>query len=151
MCLIGTISPGATVGLDVVAPTPPGFPATPGLGIVVTLSSAGNDNVVGTAGPVVVAPTPGQSAGFVPPGGTISTGTNATPENNTVASFRLPKSGAVAPIYLRAEAGGVASCCAVKACSGKVLFLSQFGGYRNKLSPAGTNITGATAVARQGP
>ena len=148
-CLIGAIAPGASVGLDVVAQTPTGYASSP-VGVVTMVSSAGNDNVSGTAGPAVVPPTPGQAFGYVAPGGTISTGTTATPENNTVASFTLPNAGLGSLIELRSETTGVATFCAGQQCSGKILFLSPFEGYRNPRSPAKLKITWDKTVAGAG-
>ena len=150
ICSIGSIGVGETVTLDIVAQTPPGFPASPSLGILVTLSGTGIDPIQSSAGSAVVAPTPGEAIGFVPPGGTISTGTNATPENNTVASFTLPNTGTGAPITLRAETEGVATFCGGKACSGKILFLSPFEGYTNPRQPARLKITWDKSVAGRG-
>ncbi len=148
-CLIGAIAPGASVGLDVVAQTPTGYASSP-VAVVTTVSSAGNSDVSGTAGPAVVPPTPGQAFGYVPPGGTISTGTTATPENNTVASFTLPNAGPGSLIELRSETAGVGTFCAGQQCSGKILFLSPFEGYRNPHSPAKLKITWDKTVAGAG-
>ena len=148
-CLIGAIAPGASVGLDVVAQTPTGYASSP-VAVITTVSSAGNSDVSGTAGPAVVPPTPGQAFGYVPPGGTISTGTTATPTNNTVASFTLPNAGPGSLIELRSETAGVATFCAGQQCSGKILFLSPFEGYRNPRSPAKLKITWDKTVAGAG-
>ena len=94
----------------------------------------------------MVPPTPGQAFGYVPPGGTISTGTTATPTNNTVASFTLPNTGPGSLIELRSETTGVATFCAGQQCSGKILFLSPFEGYRNPRSPAKLEITWVVPV-----
>ncbi len=148
-CLIGAIAPGASVGLDVVAQTPTGYAVSP-VGVVTTASSAGNSDVSGTAGPAVVPSTPGQAFGYVQPGGTISTGITATPENNTVASFTLPNSGPGSLIELRSETAGVGTFCGGQLCSGKILFLSPFEGYRNPRSPAKLKITWDKTVAGNG-
>lgn len=148
-CLIGAIAPGSSVGLDVVAQTPAGYASSP-VAVVTTVSSAGHSDVSGTAGPAVVPPTPGQAFGYVPPGGTISTGTSATPTNTTVASFTLPNTGPGSLIELRSETAGVATFCAGQQCSGKILFLSPFEGYRNPRSPAKLKITWDKTVAGAG-
>lgn len=116
----------------------------------VTPTSAGHSDVSGTAGPAVVAPTPGQAFGYVPPGGTISTGTTATPTNTTVASFTLPNTGPGSLIELRSETSGVATFCAGQQRSGKILFLSPFEGYRNPRLPAKLKITWDKTVAGAG-
>ncbi len=149
LCLIGAIAPGANVGLDVVAQTPPAT-AVSTIAVVTTVSSAGHPDVSSTAGPVTVPPAPGQAVGYVSPGGTISTGTTATPGNNTVASFTLPNSGPGALIELRSESAGVATFCAGQACSGKILFVSPFEGYRNPRSPAKLKITWDKSVVGAG-
>jgi|GEM_PF-2507160 conserved repeat domain len=150
ICLIGAIPAGGTVNLDVVEQTPTNFAPFANAGILVTLHGLGIDPVNDVTGPDVVPPTPGEAIGFVPPGGTISTGTNATPENNTVASFRLPNSGGGAPIVLRTETDGVATFCGGSTCSGKILFLSPFEGYTNKRAPARLKVTWDKTVAGKG-
>lgn len=150
ICLIGTIPAGGSVAMDVIAQTPPGFPPTSSLGIGVSLVGTGIAPVSQTNGPAVTAATGDEAAGFVPPGGTISTGTNATPEHNTVASFRLPKSGSGAPIVLRAEADGTGTFCGGEPCSGKTIFLSPFSGYTNPKAPAVLKITWDKTVAGRG-
>ena len=149
LCLIGAIAPGASVGLDVVIQTPAAS-AVSTIAVVATVSSAGHPNVSGTAGPVAVPAAPGQAVGYVPPGGTISTGTTATPTNTTVASFTLPNAGPGSLIELRSETTGVATFCAGQQCSGKILFLSPFEGYRNPRSPAKLKITWDKTVAGAG-
>ena len=150
VCSIGAIPVDGTVTLEVVEQTPANFPPSTNAGILVTLHGDGIDPVNEVTGPDVVAPTPGTAVGFVAPGGTISTGTSATPENNTVASFKLPNSGGGAPIELRAETDGVATFCGASPCSGKILFLSPFEGYTNKRSPARLKITWDKTVAGKG-
>ncbi len=150
ICLIGTIPAGSTVTLDVVGQTPPGFPPTSSLGIGVSLAGSGIDPIQQTGGPAVTAATGNEAAGFVPPGGTISTGTEATPENNTIAGFRLPNSGAGAPIVLRAETEGAATFCGGRACRGKIMFLSPFAGYDDPHHAPLLTITWDKTVAGKG-
>jgi hypothetical protein len=116
----------------------------------IVVLSTGHDPVSDQFGPTVSAAAPGTAAGYVPPGGTISTGTTATPTDTTVASFQLPNAGPGAPIVLRAETAGVGTFCAGQPCSGKILFLSPFTGYTNPRSPAKLKITWDKTVAGNG-
>jgi hypothetical protein len=118
--------------------------------VLVDVTSTGGATASGTGGPTLVAPTPGTAVGFVPPGGSISTGTSPTAQNNTVATFTLPNSGPGAPITLRAETAGVGTFCGGLACSGKILFLSPFSGYTNTRHPAVLKIVYDKTVAGRG-
>ena len=150
VCLIGTFAAGANVGLDVVVNVPAVTPSgqAPGIGVVVT--GVGIDPAGAVASPTVITLAPGSVQGFVLPGETIATGTTATPADNTIAAFRLPKSGIGAPIELRVETAGTATFCGGKACSGKIVFLSPFAGYTNPRQPARLYLTWDKTVAGRG-
>ncbi len=148
ICLFGDLVSGGVIGLDVTMQSPTGASGAFATSIVVLSDSAAPVN--DQSGPSVAAAAPGTAAGYVPPGGTISTGTTATPSDPTVASLRLPNSGAGAPIELRAETTGVTTFCAGQPCSGKILFLSPFTGYTNPRSPARLTITWDKTVAGNG-
>ena len=53
-------------------------------------------------------------------------------------------------IELRSQTAGAATFCADQACSGKLLFLSPFEGYRNPRLPAKLKITWDKSVAGNG-
>jgi hypothetical protein len=95
----------------------------------------------------VVAATPGSASGFVPPGGSISNGQVASPGNNTVATFTLPRSGTGAPISL-VESGGATYCAGT--CTGKSTFLSAFAGYNDPNKPATLTIRWDRTVLGRG-
>ncbi len=147
-CLFGDLVAGGVVSIDAVVQSPAGasgpFPTT------IAANANGAAPVSDQFGPTVTAAAPGPAVGFVAPGGTISTGTTATPTDNTVASFRIPNSGVGAPIELRAETAGATTFCGGQPCSGKILFLSPFTGYTNPRSPARLTITWDKTVAGAG-
>ncbi|MGZ4676995.1 MAG: beta strand repeat-containing protein [Acidimicrobiia bacterium] len=149
ICLVGTIAPGATATIDVVAGTG-SLPAGSTLSTALDVRASGSDPIPGSESADVVAPAPGEAQGFVAPGGTISTGTTATPENNTVASFQLPSTGSGAPIVLRTETAGAGTFCGGSPSSGKILFLSPFTGYTDPRRPARLHITWDKTVAGAG-
>jgi len=146
-CLFGDISPGGSRAVDVIFQTPAG--ATGPFPVAVGLMTDGGGTASTSAGPTVVATTPGTASGFVPPGGSISTGTSPTATNNTVATFTLPGTGSGAPITLRAETARVNTFCAGP-CSGKILFLSPFTGYNDIRHPAKLKIVWDKTVAGRG-
>ncbi len=86
-CSLGTIASGATVTIPVTVQVPAGFP--PGL-FAPSADVSSDQSGTGSAGPLpgstVVAPTGGEASGYVPPGGTITTG-DATPANPTAAQL----------------------------------------------------------------
>jgi len=148
VCLFGNISAGGSRAVDVLFQIPTG--ATGPFPVAVGLMTDGGGTASTSAGPTAVAPTPGTAVGFVPPGGSISTGTSATAENNTVATFTLPGSGSGAPITLRSETAGVGTFCGGQPCSGKILFLSPFSGYNDIRHPAILKIVWDKTVAGRG-
>ena len=103
-----------------------------------------------TAGPTERALRPGSARGFVPPGGSISTGTSPTASNNTVATFSLPDNGPGTEITLRSETDETGAFCAGQPCSGKLLYLSPFTGYTNTRYPAKLKIVWDKTVAGRG-
>ncbi len=90
-CLLGGITVGGSRGIDVVFVTPPGSSGQ----VLATLDvlADGGATAHGSGGPTVVAARPGYARGFVPPGGSISIGTDPTPADPVVATFELPNTG----------------------------------------------------------
>lgn len=126
-CALGTIPAGGSVAIPVVVRVPAGFP--PGQfapAATVTSDQTGTDPAGPLPGSTVQAPTGGQAAGFVPPGGSITTG-DATPQNPTAATFTLPNTGSGTPITLTTEVS-TPTFCGNQLCRGKLLTLSPFGG-----------------------
>jgi hypothetical protein len=148
VCLVGDIPTGGWVVFDLVARSTSTFTGlfTSSIDVITDTGASGS----ATAGPGVVPPVPGTTAGFVAPGGSISLGTDATPTNNTVATFSLPNTGPGAPIVLRTETDDVDTFCGGKPCSGKILFVSPFVGYDDPRQPARLTITWDRSVAGKG-
>ena len=123
-CLLGGITVGGSRSIDVVFVTPPGSSGQ----VLATLDvlADGGATAHGSAGPTVVAARPGYARGFVPPGGSISIGTDPTAANPVVATFELPNTGPGAPITLRVETKDLATFCGGQPCAGKILYLSPF-------------------------
>ncbi len=151
-CALGSIAAGASVAVPVVVQVPAGFP--PGEfapSATVTSDQTGTDPAGPLPGSTVVAPTGGQASGYVPPGGTISTG-NATPADPTAASFTLPNTGSGSPITLTTEVS-TPTFCGNQLCRGRLLTLSPFGGgYDDPLHPPVLDISlDKSVVRRSGP
>jgi hypothetical protein len=113
--------------------------------------------------------TPGQVSGQVDPGQTIRTGTVATPGDNTIASFKLPKktkktighgtiiesSNATTvtgpPVAMAITTDLVDNTfCGGQPCIGKLVTFSPFKGYTDPLHPATITITYDATVAGNG-
>jgi hypothetical protein len=146
-CTFPGVSPGGTRGITVIAQS---ADTTRGPFLTSIDVSGGGGSASADAGPNVVAPTPGQASGFVPPGGSISTGTSATPSNNTVATLTLPNTGSGTRITLKTETTGVGTFCGGKACSGKILYVSPFSGYTDPNHPVKLKIVWDKTVTGKG-
>ena len=151
VCHLGTLAAGgggATIKSVVNVPgtVPPGGVVT----ITAAATSSGGGSGSASSSATVQPPTPGQASGYVPPGGTLATGTTATPTDNTIISFTLPNSGPGAPITLRAENDPTFRFCGGQACSGKTAFLSPFAGYGDSENPPSLTITWDRTVAGRG-
>jgi uncharacterized repeat protein (TIGR01451 family) len=149
-CTLGTLAGGAAATVKLVFTAPGAVPA----GGTVTTDATGTSTQTGPTAPApsnatVQAQTPGEAHGFVSPGGTLSTGTTATPQDNTIISFTLPNTGPGAPIDLLAESSPL-TFCGGQACSGKTAFVSPFTGYTNPNQPAKVKITWDKTVAGRG-
>jgi uncharacterized repeat protein (TIGR01451 family) len=141
LCLGGPVAPGASLVLTAVVRSAAGStgPFVSSFGALATGDLPGFEHAQSgsiTASSTVVAATPDTATGFVPPGGSISTGTSPTAANNTVATFTLPNTGSGAPITLRAEPANSDPVCGGQPCLGRPLFLSPFAGYTNTRHPA---------------
>jgi uncharacterized repeat protein (TIGR01451 family) len=145
-CALGTINGGANAQVQFVVTTSASFTGTLTNRASVT-STEQPTPVVVDENTQVVAPTPGSASGFVPPGGSISNGQVASPGNNTVATFTLPRSGTGAPISL-VESGGATYCAGT--CVGKSTFLSAFAGYNDPNNPATLTIRWDKTVVGRG-
>ncbi len=151
-CHLGTINGGggaATIRAVIMVPG-----AVPDGGTITTMAVGSSDQTGPTppadADTTIAPQVPGQAQGFVPPGGTLSTGTTATPADNTIISFTLPNTGPGAPISLLAENDSTLSFCGGQRCSGKTAFVSPFAGYEDPMNPAKVAITWDRTVAGRG-
>jgi len=147
-CMLSGIPAGGSRGVDVVFVTPPD--ASGALLATVDVTTDDEQTAHGSGGPTVIAARPGSTRGFVPPGGSISTGGSPTAENNTVATFILPKSGPGAAITLRAETDRTGEFCGGRPCSGKILYLSPFAGYDDLRHPPILKIVWDKTAAGRG-
>ncbi|MEP6624110.1 MAG: choice-of-anchor L domain-containing protein [Acidimicrobiia bacterium] len=149
ICLIGSIPEGGNASIDVLVRANNASVGA-NLPVTITVHSTGKDPVGVDAGPAVIAASPDEAIGFVGPSQTISTGTDATPANPTVASFRMPSKSQGAPITLRLETAGVGTFCGSQPCNGKIIFLSPFEGVNNPRSPARLKLTWDKSIAGRG-
>ena len=150
ICTVGTLAAGASAQVRVVGTVPAAVPD--GGSITATAIVVSNENPVGvtpSATATVLPRVAGQASGFVPPGGTLRTGVEATPADNTIIAFTLPNAGAGTPITLAAEPAP-ANFCGGLACSGKVAFISDFPGYRDPAKPPKVAITWDKTVFGRG-
>jgi len=148
-CALGTIPAGGNATVAVVVTVPDGFapgPFTP----TATASSdqSGTSEFGDLTGSQVVASGGGQAFGFVPPGGSITTG-NASPEFPTAATFTLPNTGTGSPISLTTEPT-TPTFCGNQSCRGQLLTLSPFsGGYTDPRHPPVLDISLDRSVVRR--
>jgi hypothetical protein len=148
-CTLGTLAGGGSASVPVVVTVPAGFapgPFTPSA----TVDSDGSDPATfdDLTGSQVVAAGGGQAFGFVPPGGTISTGA-ASPEFPTAATFTLPNTGVGSVISLTTEPTTPTYCGGLP-CRGQLLTLSPFsGGYTNPRRPPVLDLSLDRSVVRR--
>jgi hypothetical protein len=132
-CTIGDLAAGSSATIKGLFQTP-GSPPEGGTFSVVTTAKTSDTlgSVSSTANATQTSANPGQSGGYVPPGGSIQLGpVIANPTNNTVAEFTLPNTGAGDPITLAANPPPPGFCG--QNCRGSVVDLSNFVGYTNPL------------------
>jgi hypothetical protein len=149
-CTIGDLPAGSSATIKGVFQTP-GTPPEGGTFSVVTTAQTTDTvgSVSSTASATETAATPGQSSGYVPPGGSLQLGpVIANPTNNTVANFTLPNTGPGAPITLAAitSPGGF---CGGATCQGHVVDLSPFTGYVDPLNPPSITLRYDKSVLSQ--
>jgi Bacterial Ig-like domain (group 1) len=133
-CTIGDLPAGSSATIKGLFQTP-GTPPEGGTFSVVTTAKTTDQlgSVSSTATANETPANPGQSGGFVPPGGSIQLGpVIANPTNNTVAEFTLPNTGVGDPVTLAANPPP-ANFCGNQSCRGSVVDLSNFAGYTNPL------------------
>ena len=129
-CPIGTVGAGGSANVKFVLQAPGTVPVGGTFSTSATASATGG----ATAGPAVsattvTAPAPGTATGYVPPSGTLTTGTDATPGDNTVSSLPLPNSGPGAVVTLTSVP------CAPGVCNGKTVTFNDFPGYTDPAHP----------------
>jgi hypothetical protein len=85
--------------------------------------------------------------GFVPPGGSISSGANPDAKHNVVATFTLPNTGPGAVITLSTEPGG--NFCNGP-CRGLAQVISSFSGYTDPEKSPELTVTWDKSVVKRG-
>jgi uncharacterized repeat protein (TIGR01451 family) len=135
VCLIGSLEPNATATIDISV----GAPSTVGARLVNTATvlstpndSDGADNTA-TATATVQPTSSDTVSAFVPPGGRITTGVHATPDDPTVSGLTLPNTGSGANITLIERNN--ARFCGGQACKGQSTRLKRFAGYNDFDNP----------------
>jgi hypothetical protein len=148
-CALGTIPGGGNVTIPVRVTVPAGFaPGTFAPTATSASDQTGSSDFTDLPGTQVVAPGGGQAGGFVPPGGTITTGP-ATPENPTGGTFTLPNTGAGVPITLTTEPT-TPTYCGGQPCRGRLLTLSPFGGgYTDPRNPPMLDLSLDKSIVQQ--
>jgi hypothetical protein len=134
-CTIGDLAAGSSATIKALMQTP-GTPPEGGTFSATTTAQSTDTigSVSSTATATETPANPGQSGGFVPPGGSLQLGPAiASPTDNTVADFTLPNTGPGDPITLAANPPPV-GFCGGQNCRGSVVDLSNFVGYTNPLA-----------------
>jgi Bacterial Ig-like domain (group 1)/Divergent InlB B-repeat domain/Domain of unknown function DUF11 len=149
-CSLGTIASGGNVVIPVVVTVPASFTGTFIPTATVSSDQNGTTAVPDLTGPDTEPFVVGNATGFVPPGGSITTGP-ATGDHPTGGTFSLPNSGPGAPISLTTSALP-AGFCGGHTCRGRLLTLSPFAGYTDPNHPAVLDISlDKSRVALWGP
>ena len=137
-CPLGAFASGASATVDVIARVSDPPPSSLNNQVNVTSTSSdpdSSDNSTSTTTSTQTA-TRDRASGFVPPGGSISTGTTATADDPVVSTFRLPNSGSGSTITIQEDP------CDDASCSGQSVFIAPFtGGYTNFDNPPTLTIT----------
>lgn len=128
-CSVGPLAVGESGTVRIVVTTPTEVPS----GGTVTMSAVATPgaNTTVTESTTVEIPDPGESSGFVVPGGSIDTG------GDEPALLELPGSGPGAPVIITQGAG---SFCAGP-CSGIATEISPFPGYDDPMHPIRLRLT----------
>ncbi len=129
-CTLGTVIAGGSANVKFVLQAPAAVPVGGTFSTSATTASSGG----GSAGPAVstttvAAATPGTATGFIPPGGTLTTGADATTGDNTVSSLTLPNNGPGAVVTI------TSAPCASGTCLGKTVTWNPFPGYSDPTKP----------------
>jgi hypothetical protein len=148
-CDLGTIAGGGTATVTTLVTVPAGFaPGTFAPTATSASDQTGTSDFTDLPGTQVVAPGGGQAGGFVPPGGTVTTGP-ATAENPTAGAFTLPDTGAGVPITLTTEPT-TPTYCGGQPCRGRLLTLSPFGGgYTDPRNPPMLDLSIDRSIVKQ--
>jgi uncharacterized repeat protein (TIGR01451 family) len=137
VCLIGTLAAGAsaTIDVQVTAPTTVGARLVNTSTVITVPADTNTANNTVTAIATVQPEGPGEdvATGFVVPGGTITTGVAATPEDPTVSGLTLPNTGSGANITLIEREGG--RFCGGPCGPGQFTILRRFLGYEDFDNP----------------
>jgi hypothetical protein len=150
-CTIGDLPAGSSATIKALIQTP-GTPPEGGTFSVTTTAQTTDSlgTVSSTATATETAADPGQSGGFVPPGGSLQLGAAiASPTDNTVAKFTLPNTGPGDPITLAANPPPPGYCGGTN-CRGSVVDLSNFAGYVNPLAPPDIQLRFDKSVVTHG-
>ncbi len=144
-CSLGTIPGGGSATATLVLKTAAAVPSGGSISTSASATASGG----ASAGPAVssttvTAATPGQAVGYVPPGGTLTTGADATPGDNTVSSLTLPNTGPGAVVTLTSVP------CAAADCVGKTVIFNDFAGYDDPAHPFKLTQTWDKSVAGKG-
>ncbi len=122
-CSLGTLASGQSATVQIVVTTPSSVPVS---GFITDQATAtpGTNNVA-SQDTAIVAAAPGVGAGFVPPGGSITTG------GSNPSTVTLPDTGTGAPIVVTQGPG---TFCP-GGCTGPTTTISPFAGYSDPQNP----------------
>jgi uncharacterized repeat protein (TIGR01451 family) len=127
-CSLGTINGGASKSVNIVVKTS----ASQAGQTIVNTATTSPGGSSGTFTTHVIAPTGNSAAGYVPPGGSISTG------GDNPATLTLPPSGPGAVVIMNQTTG--AKFCA-GTCDGPVTQINNFPGYNDPHQPIDLKLT----------
>lgn len=122
-CDLGTLEPNASATVTIILQTPSTVPESGSITNTAT-ATPGNNNVA-SEDTQIVAPQQGTGSGYVPPGGTITTG------GDNPATITLPNTGDGAPIVITQGSGTFCN----GPCNDPVTTISPFAGYTDPNNP----------------
>jgi uncharacterized repeat protein (TIGR01451 family) len=122
-CDLGTLAPNDSVTVTIILQTPSTVPDS---GTITNTATAtpGNNNVA-SEDTTIVAPQEGTGSGYVPPGGSITTG------GDNPATIELPDTGQGAPVVITQGSGTFCN----GPCQDPVTTISPFSGYTDPNNP----------------
>lgn len=122
-CNLGTLAPNEIATVTIILQTPSSVPES---GFITNTATAtpGNNNVA-SEDTQIVAPQPGTGSGYVPPGGSITTG------GTNPATVELPDTGEGAPVVITQGSGTFCN----GPCQDPVTTISPFSGYTDPNNP----------------